>query len=163
MLRTKNLAALIMSGALRRSEDRSANPEFHGGAGEALPLDDDPRSGAEEQEQEVFSLQETAPIVRFSAASASDEAHPPAPPRKRNARQPIERRLAQIEARRQTLKARLGKLQRTRHTRRSFLLGSLILHGLEHNDPIWLRDWLKAELPLFLTREADRELFADLL
>ncbi len=81
-------------------------------------------------------------------------------------RKSIQERLAQIEARRQSLKARLGKQQRTEDTRRKILIGALVLHRLEHGkDTISksLPDWLRHELPGFLTREGDRQLFVDLL
>ncbi|MEP2164793.1 MAG: hypothetical protein ABJI59_03940, partial [Nisaea sp.] len=52
-------------------------------------------------------------------------------------------------------------------TRRKVLLGALVLHRLENaNDPEFTRrlsDWLRRELPDFLTREADKELFSDLI
>lgn len=81
-------------------------------------------------------------------------------------RKSIQQRLAQLETRRQSLKARLGKQQRTEETRRKILIGALVLHRLEHGrDEISknLRDWLRHELPGFLTRDGDKQLFADLL
>lgn len=83
------------------------------------------------------------------------------------ARKSIEERLAQLEAQSKTLKARLGKQERARDTRRKVLLGALVLHRLENaNDPEFtkrLGDWLRRELPGFLTRDADKELFDGLL
>jgi hypothetical protein len=83
------------------------------------------------------------------------------------ARKSIEERLAQLEAQRKTLKARLGKEERSKDTRRKVLLGALVLHRLENsNDPDFtkrLGDWLRRELPGFLTRDIDKEMFADLL
>ncbi|QFT29557.1 hypothetical protein FIV00_03615 [Labrenzia sp. THAF82] len=83
------------------------------------------------------------------------------------ARKSIEQRLAELETKKKTLKARLGKQERTRDTRRKVLLGALVLHRLENaNDPEFTRrlsDWLRRELPDFLTREADKDLFADLI
>lgn len=83
------------------------------------------------------------------------------------ARKTIEQRLAELEAQKKTLKARLGKQERTRDTRPKVLLGALVLHRLENaNDPEFTRrlsDWLRRELPDFLTREADKELFTDLI
>lgn len=83
------------------------------------------------------------------------------------ARKSIEQRLAELEAQKKTLKARLGKQERTRDTRRKVLLGALVLHRLENaNDQEFTRrlsDWLRRELPDFLTRDADKELFADLI
>lgn len=82
------------------------------------------------------------------------------------ARKSIEERLAQLEAQRKTLKARLGKQERTEDTRRKVLLGALVLDRLEHGkDDVsrTLTAWLAKELPRFLTREIDKQLFADLL
>ncbi|MBA9031754.1 mobilization protein [Rhizobium leguminosarum] len=83
------------------------------------------------------------------------------------ARKSIEDRLAQIEAQRKTLKARLGQQDRKDDTRRKVLLGALVLHRLgEDRDGEFskrLGEWLRRELPGFLTRDADKELFADLL
>jgi hypothetical protein len=83
------------------------------------------------------------------------------------ARKSIEERLAQLEAQRKTLKARLGKGERSKDTRRKVLLGALVLHRLDStNDPEFtkrLTDWLRRELPGFLTRDADKALFDDLL
>ena len=83
------------------------------------------------------------------------------------ARKTIEERLAQLDAQRAALKARLGKQERANDTRRKVLLGALVLHRLENsNDPDFtkrLGDWLRRELPGFLTRDGDKELFADLL
>lgn len=83
------------------------------------------------------------------------------------ARKTIEQRLAELEAQRSALKARLSKQERSNDTRRKVLLGALVLHRLENaNDPEFtkrLRDWLRRELPGFLTRDADKILFDDLL
>ncbi|QCL82918.1 MULTISPECIES: hypothetical protein [Rhizobium/Agrobacterium group] len=83
------------------------------------------------------------------------------------ARKSIEQRLAELEAQRSALKARLSKQDRANDTRRKVLLGALVLHRLENaNDPEFtkrLGDWLRRELPGFLTRDNDKALFADLL
>ena len=82
------------------------------------------------------------------------------------ARKSIEERLAQLDAQRKTLQARLGKQERAQDTRRKILLGALVLHRLENGrDDLsrQLPDWLRRELPGFLTRDADKELFDDLL
>ena len=82
------------------------------------------------------------------------------------ARKSIEQRLAELEARKTTLKARLTKQTRASDTRRKVLLGAFLLHRLEagHDDVSKdLRDWLRRELPGFLTRDADKPLFDDLL
>lgn len=78
-----------------------------------------------------------------------------------------QQRLAELDAQRSALKARLSKQDRANDTRRKVLLGALVLHRLENaNDPEFtkrLRDWLRRELPDFLTRDNDKALFADLL
>ena len=83
------------------------------------------------------------------------------------ARKSIEQRLAELDAQRSALKARLGKQERANDTRRKVLLGALVLHRLENsNDPDFtnrLTAWLRKELPGFLTRDGDKELFADLI
>jgi hypothetical protein len=83
------------------------------------------------------------------------------------ARKTIEERLAQLDAQRAALKARLSKQDRANDTRRKVLLGALVLHRLENaNDPEFtkrLGDWLRRELPGFLTRDNDKALFSDLL
>lgn len=83
------------------------------------------------------------------------------------ARRTIQERLAQLEAQKKTLQARLGKRERAQDTRRKVLLGALILQRVEtSHDPEFtqrLGDWLRRELPGFLTRDADRALFADLI
>ena len=83
------------------------------------------------------------------------------------ARKPIEQQIAQLEARAKTLKARLANHERAKDTRRKIMLGALVLHRLEHSADAEfskrLTDWLRRELPGFLTREEDKTLFADLL
>lgn len=83
------------------------------------------------------------------------------------ARKSILERIAQLEAQKKTLQARLGKQERAADTRRKVLLGALVLHRLEAgDDPEFsqkLRDWLRRELPGFLVRDGDKALFADLL
>ncbi|OQM74097.1 mobilization protein [Manganibacter manganicus] len=82
------------------------------------------------------------------------------------ARKSIEERLAQLDAQRASLKARLGKQERANDTRRKVLLGALVLHRLENGKDEFSRnlgDWLRRELPGFLTRDGDKELFADLI
>jgi hypothetical protein len=83
------------------------------------------------------------------------------------ARKSIEQRLAELDARRAALKARLSKKERANDTRRKVLLGALVLHWLENsNEPEFtkrLRAWLARELPGFLTREIDKEILKDLM
>jgi hypothetical protein len=82
-------------------------------------------------------------------------------------RRTIEQRLAQLEAQKKTLQARLGRQERARDTRRKVLLGALVLHRLQSVKPdassAWLRTWLSSELPAFLTRDMDKALLADLM
>lgn len=83
------------------------------------------------------------------------------------ARKPIEQQIAQLEARAKQLKARLAKQERARDTRRKILIGALVLNRLEHNADAEfserLANWLRRELPGFLSRENDKALFPDLL
>lgn len=83
------------------------------------------------------------------------------------ARRSITERLAQLEAQKKALQARLGKQERSRDTRRKVLLGALVLQRMEtSHDPEFtkhLAEWLRRELPDFLTRDADKALLADLL
>lgn len=82
-------------------------------------------------------------------------------------RKPLTQRIAEIEVRKKTLVARLSRQERARDTRRKILLGALVLHHLKQSrDPASaerLRAWLRAQLPGFLPREADRQLFEDLV
>ena len=81
----------------------------------------------------------------------------------------IEERIAQLEARKKSLQARLTKQDRAADTRRKVLLGAFLLDRMEDakaaaRDPDFtarLRDWLTSELPVFLTRPNDRALFPE--
>lgn len=82
------------------------------------------------------------------------------------AKKTLEQRIAQLEARKKVLKVRLSKEARAKDTRRKILLGALILDRVENgSDEISSRlaDWLRRELPGFLTRDIDKSLFDDLL
>lgn len=83
------------------------------------------------------------------------------------ARKPIEQQIAQLEARAKTLKSRLANQERAKDTRRKILIGALVLHRLEQSGDTEfakrLGDWLRRELPGFLTRDEDKLLFTDLL
>lgn len=83
------------------------------------------------------------------------------------ARKTIEQRLAELEAQRSALKARLSKTERNNDMRRKVLIGSLVLHHLETSDDQefskQLGAWLRRELPGFLTRDNDKALFDDLI
>jgi hypothetical protein len=83
------------------------------------------------------------------------------------ARLSLKEKISNLEARAKTLKARMAKQDRAKNTRRKILIGSLVLHHLEHSGdgefqkP--LADWLRRELPKFLTRDEDKAIFADLI
>lgn len=83
------------------------------------------------------------------------------------ARRSIPERIAQLEARKKALQARLTKQERAVDTRRKVLLGALVLQRLESgHDPEFTRrlsDWLRRELPGFLIRENDRALFPEFI
>lgn len=83
------------------------------------------------------------------------------------AKRSIAERLAQLEAQRKSLQTKLGKQERAKDTRRKVLLGAFVLYRLEKGQDAFskeqLPDWLKKELPGFITREDDAALFADLL
>lgn len=80
-------------------------------------------------------------------------------------RRSLSERIEQMEAKASALKARLGEQERREDTRRKVLLGAFLLHQLkEMNDNAAdLRLLLAERLPNYLTRPADRALFADLL
>lgn len=79
----------------------------------------------------------------------------------------LRERLLQLEARKQVLVARLAKQERAHDTRRKILIGALVLHRLQQSGDAELSrrigDWLRAELPGFLTRDGDKALFDDIL
>ena len=83
------------------------------------------------------------------------------------ARRSIVERIAQLEARKKALQARLTKQERAVDTRRKVLLGAFLLQRLETaHDPEFTRrlsDWLKRELSGFLIRENDRALFPEFI
>lgn len=82
-------------------------------------------------------------------------------------RRSIEQRLSQLDEQRKALQARLSQQERAKDTRRKVLLGALVLARLEDSGGAGfskqLRTWVTAELPGFLTREADHALFPELL
>ncbi len=83
------------------------------------------------------------------------------------ARKTIEQRLAELDAQRSALKARLSKTERNNDMRRKVLIGSLVLHHLDpSNDQEFSKQlgaWLRRELPGFLIRDNDKALFSDLI
>lgn len=81
------------------------------------------------------------------------------------AKKSIAERIAQLEAQKKTLQARLGKQERAKDTRRKVLLGAFLVHRLENDRDFGptLQGWLRRELPGFLVRPDDKALFAELL
>ncbi len=86
----------------------------------------------------------------------------------------LEERIAQLEARKQALKARLGKQERAIDTRRKVLLGAMLLDAIERartgqgrpedrDFAVMLEGWIARELPSFLKRPIDRTLFSDFI
>ncbi len=88
-------------------------------------------------------------------------------------RKPIEQRIRELEEQKKALQSRLEKQQRAENTRRRMLLGSFVLERLEQDRDAaqqqgeltgkQLRQWLAREFPAYLSRDADRLLFVDLL
>jgi len=88
-------------------------------------------------------------------------------------RKPIEQRIRELEEQKKALQSRLEKQQRAETTRRRMLLGTFLLERLEQDedaahrqgamDGKQLRQWLAREFPAYLSRDADRLLFVDLL
>ncbi|MGO4354851.1 mobilization protein [Rhizobium sp. RAF36] len=81
-------------------------------------------------------------------------------------RKSLEERLAQLDAQKKALQARLTTQERARDTRRKVLLGSLVLNELTQSEGEFSRNllaWLGERLPMFLTRDQDKAIFDDLL
>lgn len=86
------------------------------------------------------------------------------------ARKPVARRIAELEARKRALMARLAAQERRLELRRKMLLGTWVLSELRRPadgaggpEAQMLRDRLRHELPQMTLRDADRELLEDLL
>jgi hypothetical protein len=83
------------------------------------------------------------------------------------ARKTIAERIAQLDAQKKSLQARAGKQERANDIRRKVLLGALVLHRLDSaGDAEFskrLGDWLRRELPGFLSRDSDKALLSDLI
>ncbi len=81
------------------------------------------------------------------------------------ARRDIDQRIAELEEQAKALKARKAATERANETRRTVVLGSLILQEIDKDTEASkaLRSWLAKELPEKLTRDRDREIFAELL
>lgn len=81
-------------------------------------------------------------------------------------RKSIQQRIAELEVRKKTLEARLGKQERVLDTRRKILLGAFLLHRLTNGRDAFsksLPEVLQRDLPGFLTRDIDKALFAELM
>ncbi|WP_188348543.1 mobilization protein [Agrobacterium rosae] len=82
-------------------------------------------------------------------------------------RKPIAQRIKELQERKRALQSRLDRQERAQETRRKILLGSFLLERLaqdgDTSEPNDLKRWLGTQLPAFLSRDADRALFADLL
>lgn len=81
------------------------------------------------------------------------------------ARRDIDQRIAELEEQAKALKARKAATERANETRRTVVLGSLILQEIDKDTEASkaLRSWLAKGLPEKLTRDRDREIFAELL
>lgn len=80
-------------------------------------------------------------------------------------RRDIDQRIAALEEQAKALKARKAATERANDTRRTVVLGTLVLQELDKDTAASkaLRSWLANELPEKLTRDRDREIFAKLL
>ncbi|GAA5666786.1 hypothetical protein Brsp07_05302 [Brucella sp. NBRC 14130] len=81
------------------------------------------------------------------------------------ARRSIDERIAELEEQAKALRARKSQTDRANDTRRKVILGTLLLRDIEGGGEAskLLRGWLAKELPGHLTREHDRQIFAELL
>ena len=77
----------------------------------------------------------------------------------------LKERIAELEEQARALKARKATTERANDTRRTVVLGSLVLQEIDKDTAASkaLRSWLSKELPEKLTRDRDREIFAELL
>ena len=80
-------------------------------------------------------------------------------------RRTIDQRIAELEEQARALKARKATTERANETRRTVVIGSLVLQEIDKDTAASkaLRSWLSKELPEKLTRDRDREIFAELL
>lgn len=81
------------------------------------------------------------------------------------ARRSIDQRIAELEEQAKALRARKSQTDRANDTRKKVILGTLLLRDIEGDSEAskLLRNWLARELPGQLTREHDRQIFAELL
>lgn len=81
------------------------------------------------------------------------------------ARRDIDQRIAELEEQAKALKARKAATERANDTRRTVMVGSLVLQEIDKDTEASkaLRSWLAKELPEKLTRDHDRQIFAEML
>lgn len=81
------------------------------------------------------------------------------------ARRSIDQRIAVLEEQAKALKARKASTERANDTRRTVVLGSMVLREIDKDTAAskTLRAWLAKELPANLPRDRDHEIFAELL
>lgn len=72
----------------------------------------------------------------------------------------LEDKIKALDAQKKKLQAKLSKQKRAKDTRRKILLGSLLMAHMQNER---ITSWVKKELPEFLTRDHDKELFKDWL
>ena len=73
----------------------------------------------------------------------------------------LEERLAKLDAQKKTLQARLSRQTRARDTRRKVLLGAFVLNEMQTDAAF--QEKVTRKLSGFLSRDADKALFADFL
>ena len=82
-------------------------------------------------------------------------------------RNPVARRIEELEARMRSLMARLAARERRLEVRRKMLLGTWVVSELRQSaegpDVRMLRDLLRRQLPQMALRDADRQLLEELL
>ena len=72
----------------------------------------------------------------------------------------LEERIRKLDAKKKTLQAKLSRQKRAEDTRKKILLGSLLMAHMENER---IDAWVKKELPKFLTRDIDKNLFSEFL
>lgn len=81
------------------------------------------------------------------------------------AKRSLDERIAQLEEQAKALKARKVQTERANDTRRKVVVGSVILDAINGSraDAEAVRQWLVKELPQHLTRDHDKEIFAEII
>lgn len=72
----------------------------------------------------------------------------------------LEDKIKALDSKKKKLQAKLSKQKRAEDTRRKILLGSLLMAHMQNER---ITSWVQKELPEFLTRDHDKELFKDWL